>query len=285
MLETIDLGRKLSKPRYQKVFPGLQERLRQLQYELREAEIATIVVFEGWDAAGKGTVIQRLTERLDPRAFRAFPGAPPSDLEQRYHWLWRYQVRLPEDGQIALFDHSWYGRVLVERVEKFVKKKAWQPAFEQINQFERWLADDGQVLVKLFFHISPKEQRRRLERMERDPAQRWKVQEEDWRRNERYDDWVEAIEDMLARTDTPHAPWTLVEATDARWTRVKVFDTLVRRMEAALARRREAPSAVSRTQAAAEAQRAERTRRDEDALARARSVAEEAGLPLEDADG
>jgi polyphosphate kinase 2 (PPK2 family) len=282
MLETIDLDRRLSRARYQKLVAPLQERLRQLQYQLREAEIPTIVLFEGWDAAGKGSVIQRLTERLDPRAFRAYPGAPPSELERRYHWLWRYQVRLPEDGQIALFDHSWYGRVLVERVEKYVPGKEWRSAYEQIDQFERWLCDDGQVLVKFFFHISRKEQRRRLKRMRRDPNQRWKLEKEDWRRNERYADWVEAIEEMLARTDTPHAPWTVVEATDARWTRVKVFETLVRQMEQALARRQGAPAAVSRTHLAQDATRAEREKRASDELALVRSVAEQAGLPLED---
>jgi polyphosphate kinase 2 (PPK2 family) len=282
MLETIDLDRRLSRARYQKVVAPLQERLRQLQYELRQAEIPTVVLFEGWDAAGKGSVIQRLTERLDPRAFRAYPGAPPSELERRYHWLWRYQVRLPEDGQIALFDHSWYGRVLVERVEKYVPRKEWRPAYGQIDQFERWLCDDGQVLVKFFFHISRKEQRRRLKRMRRDPSQRWKLEKEDWRRNRRYDDWVEAIEEMLARTDTPHAPWTVVEATDARWTRVKVFETLVRQMEQALARRQSAPAAVSRTHLAQDATRVEREKRASDELALARTVAEQAGLPLED---
>jgi polyphosphate kinase 2 (PPK2 family) len=282
MLETVDLGRRLSKPRYQRAFPPLQERLRQLQYELKDAEIPTVVVVEGWDAAGKGSVIQRLTEKLDPRAFRAHPGAPPSELEQRYHWLWRYQTRLPEDGQIALFDHSWYGRVLVERVEKFVKRKLWRDAYEQINQFERLLADDGQVLVKLFFHISRKEQRRRLERMARDPVERWKVEKQDFRRNKAYDRWVVAIEEMLARTDTPHAPWTVVEASDARWTRVRAFEAIVKAMERALARRRQAPAVVSRTQLAEAATHDERERRRQEALARARSTAEEAGLPLVD---
>jgi AMP-polyphosphate phosphotransferase len=216
MLEAVDLGRTLSRTEYQRVFPALQERLRQLQYALLEAEVPTVIVFEGWDAAGKGSVIQRLAEKLDPRAFRAWPGAPPSELEQRYHWLWRYEVRLPEDGHMTLFDHSWYGRVLVERVEKVVKKKVWRPAYDQINELERWLVDDGQVVVKLFLHISRKEQRRRLEEMERDPAERWKVSSEDWRRNRRYDRWVVAVEDMLERTHTPACPWTVVEATDAR---------------------------------------------------------------------
>jgi len=281
MLETIDLSRKLSRADYQREFPALQERLRALQYALKEAEVPTVVVFEGWDAAGKGTVIQRLTEKLAPRAFRAWPGSPPSELEQRYHWLWRYQVRLPEDGQIALFDHSWYGRVLVERVEKVVRKKVWRPAYDQINELERWLVDDGQVVVKLFFHISRKEQRRRLEKMERDPALRWKVSSEDWRRNRRYDRWVEAIEDMLERTHTPACPWTVVEATDSRWTRVKVFRTIVERMEEALRRRAQSPAAVSRTQAAREATRGARETREQAERALMRTVAADAGLPLD----
>jgi len=281
MLEALDLGRTLARAEYQRTFPALQERLRRLQYALLDAEVPTVVLFEGWDAAGKSSVIQRLTEKLDPRAFRAWPGAPPSELEQRYHFLWRYQVRLPEDGHMALFDHSWYGRVLVERVEKVVKKRVWRQAYDQINELERWLVDDGQVLVKLFLHISRKEQLRRLEEMQRDPAQRWKVQSEDWRRNRRYDRWVEAVEDMLERTDTPAGPWTVVEATDARWARVKVFQTIVDRMEEALSRRRESPHTVSRTQAAREATRGEREHRDRQDWALVRSVAADAGLPLE----
>ncbi len=282
MLEAVDLTRALSKTRYQRAFPPLQERLRQLQYQLLEAEIPTLILLEGWDASGKGSTIQRLTERLDPRAFRANPGAPPSELELRYHWLWRYQTRLPEDGHMALFDHSWYGRVLVERVEKFVKRRVWEPAYEQINEFERWLADDGQVLVKLFFHISQAEQRRRLKAISKSAREGWRVEKQDWKRNKRYDDWVEAIEEMLAKTDTPHAPWTIVEATDARWTRVKVFETLVRRMEEALARRKDAPTNVSRSKVAQEATREKREKRKQENLERARSAAAEAGLPMEE---
>jgi polyphosphate kinase 2 (PPK2 family) len=226
-------------------------------------------------------MMKRLAEKLDPRAFRAWPGAPPSELELRYHWLWRYQLRTPEDGHIAIFDHSWYGRVLVERVEKVVKKKAWQRGYEQINEFERWLADDGQVLVKFWMHISKKEQRRRLSKMEADPFQRWKVSGEDWRRNRRYAEWAKAVEDMLAKTDTPHAPWTLVEAEDARWARVRVFETLVRAMEAALKRRQDAPAAVSRSQLALRTTKSERERRAKEDLQRVRDTAREAGLPLE----
>lgn len=282
MLEEVDLDRSLAKAEYRRVFPDLQERLRRLQYELLEAEIPTVVVFEGWDASGKGTIIQRLTQRLDPRAFRVHPGAPSSELELRYHFLWRFQLRLPEDGHMVLFDHSWYGRVLVERVEKWVKPKVWSSAYAQINEFERWLADDGQVLVKFWFHISKKEQRARLQAMQDDIGERWKVQKEDLRRNRQYERWRGAIEEMLSRTDTPACPWTVVEATDRRWTRVKVFETLVARMEEALARRQEAPGLVSRTHLAQAALRDQRERRKAEEQALVRSVAKDAGMPLED---
>jgi AMP-polyphosphate phosphotransferase len=282
LLETVDLDAALSRDEYESVFPPLQEKLRQLQYALLEAEVPTVVVFEGWDAAGKGTVIQRLTRKLDPRAFRAWPGTPPSELERRHHFLWRHQVRLPEDGHMALFDHSWYGRVLVDRMEKWARRDEWENAYAHINEFERWLVDDGQVLVKLWFHISRKEQRRRLRRMEKDRAERWKVEKEDWRRNRRYEEWTIAVEEMLARTSTPSVPWTLVEATDARWTRVKVFRTLVENMQAALDRRQHAPAAVSRTHMAEAATRGVRAKRAEKDLARARTVAKDAGMPLED---
>ena len=183
---------------------------------------------------------------------------------------------------MVLFDHSWYGRVLVDRVEKWVKRKVWSQAYAQIVEFERWLADDGQVLVKFWFHISQKEQRRRLKRMQEDRAERWKVQKEDLRRNRRYDQWLEAVEEMLSRTDAPASPWTVVEATDPRWTRVKVFETLIARMEEALARRQQAPGLVSRTHLAREALHDQRARRDAEEQALVRSVAKDAGMPIED---
>ena len=283
MLETVELSRSVSRERYRREFPPLQERLRQLQYALKEAEIPTLVVFEGWDAAGKSTVIQRLTEKLDPRAFRHSPGSPPSELERRYHFLWRYQMRLPEDGQMAFFDHSWFSRVLVERVEKLVPKKQWKLAFGQINEFERWLAEDGQLILKFFLHISKAEQKKRLRRMEQDEVEHWKVQKEDWRRNRDYDDWAAAVEEMLAKTDTPHAPWTVVEATDFRWLRLRVFGTLVGRMEEALRQRQSAPADVSRSLLAKAATRAAREKRAAEEHKLVQATAREAGLPLDEA--
>ncbi len=261
MLETLDLKKKLSRTAYQTKIDELQERLRRLQYEAQQAELPVIVCLEGWDCAGKGRVIKRLVERLDPRLFRVYYGSAPTPLEQRHHFLWRYQTKLPNDGEMAVFDHSWYGRVLVERCDKLVKKKIWRGAFEQINQFERWLDDDGQVLIKFWMHISKKEQKKRFRETRRDPLLSWKVTKEYERHHKQYERWVEAVEEMVARTSTPYAPWTLIEADDGRWARVKVFETIVGRIEQVLARRKRQPEAVSRSTAAAAATKSARESR------------------------
>ncbi len=250
MLETVDLKKKLSKPAYTKTMPALQEKLRGLQYAAKDAEIPVIICLEGWDTAGKGQIIKKLTEKLDPRLFRVHPGSPPTALEQRYHFLWRYQTALPNDGEMVVFDHSWYGRVLVERCDKLVGKKEWKQSYEQINQFERWLADDGQVLLKFWMHISKAEQKKRFRACLNDAALKWKITKEYKRHHRQYEKWTDAVEEMLAKTDSPHAPWTVVEANDGRYARVKVFQTLVEKVEEALAKRQAAPSGVSRTAAA-----------------------------------
>jgi len=258
MLETLNLKKKLAKPAYSKRIRELQEKLRRLQYAAQEAELPIIVCLEGMDTSGRGQVIKKLTERLDPRLYRIYPGRPPTVLEQRYHFLWRYQVLLPNDGEMALFDHSWYGRVLVERCDKLVKKRVWRQAYPQINEFERWLVDDKQVLVKLWLHISKKEQKERFRDSLADPLLRWKITKEYKRHHRQYNRWVQAAEEMLARTSTAHAPWTVIEANDLRWARVRVFETLVERIEQAVARRRTQPAAVSRTTAAAAATKKDR---------------------------
>ena len=281
VLEDLDLTHELDTRRYREVFPALKDELRSLQYELRNAEIPTVVVFEGWGASGKGDVFQKLSEVLDPRVFRAYPETLPNDVEARHHWLWRYQIRLPEDGYMTLFDHAWYRHVLGERVAKTVSKKACRRAYEQINQFERWLTDDSQIVVKLFFHIARGEQRRRLKKMQKEPLESWKVDDDDWEQNRHYGRWARAISDMLAHTDTRNSPWTVIAATDTRWARVKAFEALVEHMRGALARRQKAPEAVSRTRMAASASEGRRARQADEALTRARTTAREAGLPLE----
>jgi polyphosphate kinase 2 (PPK2 family) len=201
--------------------------------------------------------------------FRVIPGSPPTELEARYHFLWRYQMALPNDGEMVVFDHSWYGRVLVERVDKLTKKKQWRQAYEEINQFERWLADDGQVLMKFWLHISKSEQKKRFRAALKDPALKWKITKEYRRHHRDYEKWSEAVEEMLAKTDSPHAPWTVVEANDLRYARVKVFQTITDRVEEAIAKRKSVPELISRSTAAQpfmKALRADITASDADAM-------------------
>jgi len=276
MLETVDLKKKLSKTAYAKAMDPLQEKLRGLQYAAQEAEIPLIICLEGWDTAGKGMVIKKLTEKLDPRLFRVHPGSPPTALEARYHFLWRYEVALPNDGEMVVFDHSWYGRVLVERCDKIAGKKLWREAYEQINQFERWLADDGQVLMKFWMHISKAEQKNRFRACLRDPLLKWKITREYKRHHRQYQRWVDAVEEMLAKTDSPHAPWTVVEANDLRYARVKVFQTIVERIEEALAKRKQTPQLVSRSAVAQPFMQALRSRlkqKEDSAVAAAKAGA------------
>ncbi len=281
MLEVIDLRKKMDPAAYKRAFPKLQEKLRALQYAVHEAEIPVVIALEGWDASGRGEVIKQLSEVLDPRMFHVYRGKAPTPLEQRYHFLWRYQITLPNDGHATLFDHSWYGRVLVERVDKVARKSEWQQAYEQINEFERWLAEDKQVIAKFWLHISKKEQKKRFRQTEKDPNLAWKITREYKRHHKQYNKWIQAVEDMLAKTDSPHAPWTIVPAEDRRTARIKVFEVLIKRIEDALARRAAAPTSVSRTAVAQKVMGPARERKKRADSALARKQAHDAGLPLE----
>jgi len=240
MLETVNLKHNLAKAAYARQMPELQERMRHVQYELQSAEIPVIICMEGWNCAGKGRVIKKLMEKLDPRLFRVRSGTAPSKLERGYHFLWRYQVALPNDGEMSLFDHSWYGRVLVERCDELVPEKQWREAYQQINEFEQLLADDGQVVMKFWMHISRSEQKKRYRACEKDPLLKWKITKEYRRQHRNFDEWTDAVEDMLAKTDTAYAPWNVIEANDLNWARVKVFEILIKRCEEALQRKRAA---------------------------------------------
>ena len=234
MLEKVDLTKRLSKAEYKDRLPHLRNRLYDLQKACWDAEIPSVILFEGWDAAGKGTSINRLTQRLDPRGFRLHATREARTYEKHMPWLWRFWLKLPNYGQMAIFDRSWYGRVLVERVEKLTPKAEWRKAYQDIADFERTLADDGYVFVKFFLHISKKEQRRRFKKLERDPLESWRVQPEDWDHHDKYRKYLVAIEEMLERTDTEWGRWTIVEATDRRWSRIKILETIVQRLEDAL---------------------------------------------------
>jgi polyphosphate kinase 2 (PPK2 family) len=237
MLEKIDLDRALPKAEYKPRIAWLQERLLDLQNACWKEKIASILVFEGWDAAGKGTVVTALTQRLEPRGFRLYSIQAPRSNEASLPWLWRFWQKLPNYGEIAIFDRSWYGRVLVERVEKLVRKEQWLAGYQDIANFEHALADDGYVMLKFFLHISQAEQRRRFKAMEKDPMNAWHVQPEDWEHHRKYDKYLRATEEMFSRTETEWAPWTIVEATDLRWARVRIFEAIIRGLEAALAQR------------------------------------------------
>ena len=234
MLENINLHRKLSREEYKRALPGLQERLYDLEKTCWDQGVPTIIAFEGWDASGKGTAIGAITQRLDPRGFKLYPIAAPRTYEQRRPWLWRFWLKVPNRGEMILFDRSWYGRVLEERVERTITEKSWRQAYRDIVEFERTLADDGTTILKFFFHISKKEQRKRFEAIEADPLEAWRVTDADWARHKKYDEYVAASEEMLEQTDTEYAPWTIVEATSKWHARKKVFDTLIAAMEKSL---------------------------------------------------
>jgi polyphosphate kinase 2 (PPK2 family) len=233
MLETIDLSLRLERKEYRQRLQRGQIQLRRLAYRLYQEQRPLVGVFEGWDAAGKGGCIRRLTEKIDPRGYQVYSIAKPEGDDAQHHYLWRFWRRLlpPEEKQIVIFDRSWYGRVLVERVEGFASEEEWKRAYREINQFERQLTDSGVLLAKLWLHISPEEQLRRFEARKETPHKRWKITEEDWRNRDRWDSYQRAVEDMLIKTSTLSAPWTVVEAEQKWHARVKVLETLVGLLE------------------------------------------------------
>jgi AMP-polyphosphate phosphotransferase len=189
------------------------------------------VVFEGWDAGGKGGCIKRLVSPLDPRHVRVAQFAAPTYDEKRHHFLWRFWPALPGWGGMAVFDRSWYGRVLVERVESFATEEQWKRAYLEITEFEQALAAEGTMLVKFWLHLSDEEQLKRFESRAEDPLRAWKLTDEDWRNRKKRHEYEQAVEEMVERTSSPEAPWTIVEAENKRWARVKVLDTVVAAME------------------------------------------------------
>ena len=240
-LDDLDLTLRLSAEEEAAQLTAAQERLLQLRL-LAGGLIGDggrlgpplCVVFEGWDASGKGGCIKRLVAPLDPRHVRVAQFAAPTYDEKRHHFLWRFWPALPGWGGMAVFDRSWYGRVLVERVERFATKEQWQRAYQEIREFEHTLIAEGTVLVKFWMHLSEDEQLRRFESREKDPLRRWKLTEEDWRNRRKRKTYESAIEQMLEETDRPAAPWTLIEGDNKRWARVRVVNTVVEAIEAGL---------------------------------------------------
>jgi polyphosphate kinase 2 (PPK2 family) len=231
MLEALDLSKKLPKSEYRERLPPLQRRLLTLQRLAWEAELATIIVVEGWGASGKGKVIEKLTQQLEPRGFSLHVVREPRTVETHLPWMWRFWVRIPNWGEMAIFDRSWYWRVVRERLEGDLSPTELAQAYRDITDFERALTSDRYQIVKFFLHLSKNEQRRRFEELEADPHSSWRVEPEDWHRHERYARYLLAFEEMLEHTETEWCPWHLVEATDARWERFRVFEVTVAAME------------------------------------------------------
>lgn len=233
MLETVDLTPTLTKDEYAARRQKVDQELFDLVRRAKAGGVPVIAVFEGLETAGKGRAIFTLTEKLDPRTVIVIPvRAKPRSYERERPWMWRFWMKTPARGEMAVFDTSWYGRVLADRIDQVVPKKEWRAAYEEIEAFERQLVDDGAILVKFWLHVDEKEQKRRIKKLAKRGAKvqlrRARAQHEAW------DAWIEAAEEMLARTSTAHAPWTIVASNDQRWARIKIFDTVIDEMRRVL---------------------------------------------------
>jgi polyphosphate kinase 2 (PPK2 family) len=227
MLETLDLKKKLPRGKYVEELTRRQIQLRELGWQIYRQKRPVVIVFEGWDAAGKGGAIKRITEKIDPRGYVVYPISAPQGEDKTRHYLYRFWRRLPERGQVAIFDRSWYGRVLVERVEGFASEAEWKRAYKEINAFERQLRDDGAILAKYWIHISRDEQLRRFKERETTGYKAWKLTDEDWRNRGKWPEYEHAVNDMILKTSTRTAPWFLIEGNDKYWSRVRILELLV----------------------------------------------------------
>jgi AMP-polyphosphate phosphotransferase len=234
ILDFLDLEKSLDKKDYRRQLASLQGRLSVLARTARERRMSTIVLLEGWDAAGKGGIIRRISRAMDARTYRVIPIAAPTDEERAQHYLWRFWRHIPRAGRFTIYDRSWYGRVLVERVEGLAAEDEWIRAYREINEFEEQLTDHGILLVKFWVHIDRDEQLARFKAREETSFKQHKITEEDWRNREKWDDYAYAVNDMIERTSTEFAPWNLIEGNDKRWGRVRALQILCDRLERAL---------------------------------------------------
>ncbi|QDT12784.1 polyphosphate:AMP phosphotransferase [Planctomycetes bacterium K23_9] len=225
-LAGVDLKQTLPRKDYLRRLAQSQGELNRLCRQAKQHDVSSLLVFEGWDAAGKGGSIRRILQALDPRNYRVIPTAAPTDEENARHYLWRFWRHLPNAGNITIFDRSWYGRVLVERIEGFARKDEWQRAYDEINEFEQELVESGIMVCKYWLHITQEEQLKRFEHRKVTPHKRWKLTDEDWRNREKWDQYEAAVNDMIQRTNTSVAPWIIVPANDKYTARIHVLDTV-----------------------------------------------------------
>jgi AMP-polyphosphate phosphotransferase len=241
-LDDLDLSAKLDREEYEARLAAAQAEFLALRLHLggqtNDGKIGPglLVVIEGSDAGGKGGAVRRIVERLDPRHFDVYAYAKPTEREKRHHFLWRFWSKVPGLGGFCVFDRSWYGRVLVERVEGFATEAEWRRAYHEIVEFERSLVAEGVILVKFWLQVSKQEQLERFESRREDPFRRWKLNDEDWRNRDKWDQYTEAIEDMFAKTDHDLAPWDVISGEQKKWARVMVLETLNRRIREGLER-------------------------------------------------
>lgn len=233
----LDTTARISQEGYQRKLAELRMRISRLHNLVYKKRIPVVVCYEGWDAAGKGGNIKRLTRALDPRGYEVFPIAAPDKTELSHHYLWRFCNRLPKAGHIAVFDRTWYGRVMVERIEGFCSEVQWQRAFGEINEFEYGLCQWGAVVLKFFLNIDKDEQKRRFESRESTPEKQWKLTEEDWRNREKWAQYETAIDDMLAYTSTEFAPWHVIPSNDKKYARIQVMELFAEALEKRLGKK------------------------------------------------
>ena len=232
-LSEVDLSPAISDEEYKTELKRLQKRLSELHNIIYRKKIPVILCYEGWDAAGKGGNIRRVAYPLDPRGFDVHPIASPLPHELNRQYLWRFWTRLPRTGHIAIFDRTWYGRVMVERLEGFCSEKDWKRAYNEINEFERQLTDWGAVLLKFWIHIDPETQLARFTERQNTPEKQWKITEEDWRNREKWPQYEEAVDEMLQKTSTENAPWFIIESNDKHYARIKALRIIVDALEKA----------------------------------------------------
>ena len=233
-LEDVPLYRSLEDSAYRDMLRKEQKKLSKLHNVIYREKIPVVIAYEGWDAAGKGGNIKRLTAALDPRGYEVVPIASPTPTEKAHHHLWRFWQNLPESGHITVFDRTWYGRVMVERLEGFCTEEEWKRAYQELNEFEYELEKWGAILIKFWLHIDSDEQLRRFTERQNTPEKQWKITDEDWRNREKWDQYEIAVNDMIRLTSTEYAPWTIIESQDKKFGRIKAIQTLNDAIEARL---------------------------------------------------